>query len=145
MSFKKPEKIEELLIDSYCIEQLLNLDPNIDNILLTGRSGVGKTLICRILKNKYKKLNYYEDITEDFIPESPSIATSNNINIQNKNFNKVIEIRPLNKFVLLKKLIFIYSNSHFDKEKTLYDCINKFYPNINKIILEYTNENSILL
>jgi hypothetical protein len=145
MSLNKPEKIEELLIERSCIENLLNLNPYSDNILLTGRSGVGKTLICRIFKKNYEKLNYYENVDKNFIPNSPSIATSNDIKIQNNNFNKIIEIIPLNKLVLLKKLITLHNYTGFNQQKTLYKCIDKFYPNINKIISEYTNENSILL
>lgn len=144
MSFKKPEEIKELLIDPYCIEELLNLNFNSHNTLLTGRAGVGKTLICKILKNKYKHLNYYENISNNFTPAFPSIATSNNTKITNKNFDKIIEIVPLSKIVLLKKLINVLDNGIFNKQKTLYTCINKFYPNINKIISEYTYENSIL-
>ena len=145
MSSEKPKQIKELLIDPFCIEELLKLDPYSHNTLLTGRSGVGKTIICNILKNKYKNLNYYEDVNDSFIPQKPSIATSNNTKIQNKYFDIVIEIRPLSRIVLLKRLITLFDNRYFNKQKTLYDCINKFYPNVNKIISEYINENSILL
>jgi predicted nucleotidyltransferase len=145
MVFKTAKTIEELLIDDSCIKNLLQINPNFDNILLTGRAGVGKTLICKILLKTHENINYYENIDEFFVPKRPSIATSNNININNKNFNKIIEIKPLSKLILLKKLIFLYEDQDFNRNTTLFDSINKFYPNIKKIISFYCNENSILL
>lgn len=145
MKFKTASAINELLIDDSCKKMLYDIDFLNNNTLLIGRAGVGKTLICKIVKSLNPNINYIEDICYDFEPTKPTIATSNNLNLKNKNFDHIIEIKPLNKIVLLKRLSFFLKDFEFNNKTTLLSCIDRKYPNVNKILTLYFNENSILL
>jgi len=51
----RPKTIKKLFYNKLLINKLLNLNNNINNIILLGESGCGKSSIVNILKKKYKK------------------------------------------------------------------------------------------
>jgi replication-associated recombination protein RarA len=141
----KPKTLKECLIHSDSMKLISKCNFELENVLFVGRAGVGKTLICKLLKSEHKNINYIENVDKNFDPIRPCIATSNNLKLKNDKFDKIITIHPLSKMDLLKTLSDLLKNEIINSKISLLDCINLKYPNINKIILEYRNENSILL
>lgn len=130
----KPTNLNECLITDESLAEINSCNFNTDNILLRGRSGVGKTTICRILLDMYPCYSIIENINEySMLPNSKIIATTTNLNLQLSNF-KGITLMPLPPLILLKKL----SKFNILSTKKLFYCINSNYPNINKILEMYS-------
>jgi hypothetical protein len=99
---------------------------------LRGRAGVGKTLICRIVKSNYPDINVVENVVRfDLI--KPSICTSNNLTLSSSIFDKIIDVIPLSRPKMLKALAdMLYGKVQL--RRSLYTGLQIFYPNINKIL-----------
>jgi hypothetical protein len=135
----KPLKLEDCLIDNISLYKLLTCNFNDYNVLLRGKSGVGKTLICKLIKEKHPNITIIENI-ENFNFESPIVATTTNLSLHNQIFDVIIDIIPLSHNHLLKRLS-IFLNNKIESKNSLYDSIHLYYPNINKILNHYINEN----
>lgn len=135
----RPTKLQNCLLHKSCIDELLSCNFINSNILLRGRAGVGKTLICNIVKTKYPMVNIIENVNL-FKLKKPTISTSNNLNLFSLSFDKIIDIVPLSKLELLKQLSFLIGQNKPIKNN-LYESINLYYPNINKILNHYLYEN----
>jgi len=135
----KPSKLEDCLIHDISLNKILTCNFNNYNVLLRGKSGVGKTLICKLIKEKYPNITIIENI-ENFNFAFPSIATTTNLSMDNHMFHIIIDIIPLSRMDLLKRLSFLINNT-IQSENSLYDSIHLYYPNINKILNHYINEN----
>ena len=135
----KPNSIENCLIDKTSLESIIGCDFSKSNILFYGKAGVGKTILSKLIKNKYPSIKIIENIqTPDFI-ERPCIATTTNNISLSEYFDKVITIYPLNKISLLKELSNLVIG--YESKNNLFYSINLYYPNINKILNYYINEN----
>jgi hypothetical protein len=134
----KPIKLEDCLIDQDSLNNILNCNFK-NKILLRGRSGVGKTLICNLIKKTYPHVNIIENI-QDFNINYSFVGTTTNLLLKNTIFDSIIDIIPLNHDELLKKLCLLI-NDEYKTKNILYNSINLFYPNINKILNHYFNEN----
>jgi hypothetical protein len=135
----KPIKLEDCLIDIISLNKILTCNFNYCNVLLRGRSGVGKTLICKLIKQKYTNTTIIENI-ENFNFTFPVVATTTNLLLDNDAFDMIIDILPLSRNDLLKKLSILLNNK-IESKNSLYDSIHLYYPNINKILTHYINEN----
>ena len=135
----RPTKLENCIIENKSLKNLLTCDFKNTNILLRGRAGVGKTLICNIVKTKYPFVTINEDITTLSL-KVPSISTTTNLSLLSPIFHKIVDIIPISKLALLKSLSLL-AEDHKRWDKSLFCCINLHYPNINKILHCYLNEN----
>lgn len=135
----KPTNLQNCLLDKVCLNQLLSCDFKNSNILLRGRAGVGKTLICTIVKTKYPIVSIVENVNL-FNLRRPTLSTTNNLSLFCPSFDKIIDVIPLTKLELLKQLSFLIGD-YKSLKNNLYESIDLFYPNINKILNHYLNEN----
>jgi hypothetical protein len=136
----KPKSINDCLVDPRTMDLLLNTDFLKNNVLLRGRAGVGKTTITKLLNSNHPSILIYENVDENFSNNyKPIIGTTNKLDFNSKIFDIIIDVNPLDKLTLLKSLSKLISNNI--TSNSLYHSIFLYYPNINKILTHYFNEN----
>lgn len=135
----RPTRLENCIIANSSLQDLLSCNFQNTNVLLRGRAGVGKTLICKIVKLAHPYVAINEDIL-NFNLTAPSISTTTNLHLYSSVFDKIIDIVPVSKLMLLKRLS-VLTKDHISLKSSLFSCINVYYPNINKILNCYLNEN----
>lgn len=135
----RPSQIESCLIEKETLNNIFACNFVDSRILLRGRAGSGKTIICKLLKEKYPSLSIIEDVKTFLDIPSPCLCTTTNLSLYNAIFDKIIDIIPLSRILLLKKLTELLS-AHGINSPGLYESILLFYPNINKILTHYLND-----
>lgn len=136
----KPKNINDCLVHPNTLDLLLNVNLLNNNVLLRGRAGVGKTTIAKLLKQKYPSILIYENIDDYFNNNyKPIVGTTNKLDCNNKTFDVIIDVKPLDKLILLKSLSKLIGDNI--TSNSLYTSIFLYYPNINKILTHYFNEN----
>ncbi len=135
----KPKDLESCLFQEETLNNILACNFTSSRVLLRGRAGSGKTIICKLLKEKYPSLSITEDVKTFLDIPSPCLCTTTNLSLNNAIFDKIIDIIPLSRILLLKKLTELLS-AHGINSPGLYESILLFYPNINKILTHYLND-----
>lgn len=135
----RPTSLEDCLIQSSSLHNLLDCNFANSNVLLRGKAGVGKTLICDIIKKEYPHVIVNENV-KSFRLIAPTISTTTKPRLYSSVFHKIIDIHPISKLILLKTFSGLAKKYH-KSDIRLFHCINLHYPNINKILNCFLNEN----
>ncbi len=135
----RPTSLQRCLIEEESLNNILLCNFASSRVLFRGRSGSGKTLICKLLKETHPNISIIEDIQTFWDIPSPCLCTTTNLNLSSPVFDKIIDIIPLSRIVLLKKLTELLLKNNINKIG-LYKSILIFYPNINKILTHHLND-----